>query len=516
MLFPARRCFNAVACFLTLALLLVFQAKVEARVSNPVTSVLVQWDANPEPDIVGYKLYVGTESGVYSRLESIDEAQAHPSFLLTDLTLGQPYFCVITAVNGSGFQSGFSEEFIVNEPQGHLLATVEAEDGVFDEGFTQSTDGTSTWLESPDGSTGGTTMVPVSVFAQGSYIVWCRVQAPSIDADSFFVTMDDDPQITFHVYGTPNPDPGEISQDWIWKPIQVSPGTPMTFDLSPGEHFIEFELREAGTKLDRVLVTNDAGFVPSGNFVAAPDYLDVLGITGGGNLAAGSQIRLEVEAVASNPIQIQWFRDGIPLDGQTSEVLLIPGAGLGDSGSYTVELTSNSSTVTAGPLQVAVSIGDPLRVVSFSRLSATQLEFQTTGQLGTNVTLEASTDLQSWTAIDTRFNADGLFLFNDPAATGQSSRYYRLTTSQPDLEAGAGAGAGGISIRSFTALPDGLRRFELDGTPPAGVYVYSSLNLVDWTAVGAATENNNAWEITDGDSVGAPRRFYRLYLPEAP
>lgn len=425
MLFPKRRCRDAVAWFLTFSLLTIFQSKVEARVSSPVTSVLVQWDANPEPDIVAYKLYRGTESGVYSQVDFIDEAVPYPSHLVTDLTLGQPYYCVITAVNGDGFESGFSDEFVINEPQGRFLGTVEAEDGVITEPFVEGTDGTHTWLESPTVA-GGSARVPVNIHAAGSYTIWCRVLAPSTSEDSYFVSVDDGAPVTFHVYGTPTPDPAEISSDWIWRPVQTSPGNPLTFDLSPGEHFIEFELREAGGKLDRVLVTNNADFVPSGNLVAGGSYLEILDSSGGGTVSAGSPLRLEVDAMGSGPILIQWYRNGIALPGQTSANLRIPGATPADAGSYVAVLTSGTAIKAAGPFVVEIIDGEPLRVDAFTRLSDTRVEFRTSGQLGSNVTIEASPDLEAWGEIDTQFNFNGVIVVDDPEAAGKLQRYYRL------------------------------------------------------------------------------------------
>ena len=39
-----------------------------ARAQNAVT---VAWDANPETDIAGYKLYLGTVSGTYSQIQDV-------------------------------------------------------------------------------------------------------------------------------------------------------------------------------------------------------------------------------------------------------------------------------------------------------------------------------------------------------------------------------------------------------------------------------------------------------------
>jgi hypothetical protein len=38
----------------------------------------------------------------------------------------------------------------------------------------------------------------------------------------------------------------------------------VTFNLTGGSHTLTIAYREDGAKLDKVLVTNDSGFVPSG------------------------------------------------------------------------------------------------------------------------------------------------------------------------------------------------------------------------------------------------------------
>ena len=89
------------ACTVCVFFLLLFAgARVEAN------SVTVAWDRNPEPDVAGYTLFYGTQSGQYS--VSIQAGN------VTQITLPSlpdgTYFFAVQAYNASGFASPLSGE----------------------------------------------------------------------------------------------------------------------------------------------------------------------------------------------------------------------------------------------------------------------------------------------------------------------------------------------------------------------------------------------------------------------
>jgi hypothetical protein len=110
----------------------------------------------------------------------------------------------------------------------------------------------------------GTGAWTFSVPVAGTYFVWCRVQSPTPQTDSFFVKMDSGAE---DVYDTSE---GTWSPNWQWTRVNGRGGTgvpltlnPRTFSLSAGSHMLTFRGREPSTKLDRVIVTNDTLFVPT-------------------------------------------------------------------------------------------------------------------------------------------------------------------------------------------------------------------------------------------------------------
>ncbi len=96
-----------------MGLALVFDAGLPSQANASeqagIFSVSLAWDANPEPDVVGYRLYSGTESGRYSTVTDVPDQ--------TTATIGLPsagtYYVVVTASNSAGLESLPSSELVV-------------------------------------------------------------------------------------------------------------------------------------------------------------------------------------------------------------------------------------------------------------------------------------------------------------------------------------------------------------------------------------------------------------------
>jgi hypothetical protein len=66
----------------------------------------ITWAANSEKDLAGYKLYVGTSSGVYNRTVDVGKVTSYS----IALPKGSTYFFALTAYDSSGNESGRSAE----------------------------------------------------------------------------------------------------------------------------------------------------------------------------------------------------------------------------------------------------------------------------------------------------------------------------------------------------------------------------------------------------------------------
>ena len=68
------------------------------------------WTANGEPDLAGYKVYVGTASGTYSLPGSPFVAGKVTSYTVSNLPKGQTYYFAISAYDSAGNESALSAE----------------------------------------------------------------------------------------------------------------------------------------------------------------------------------------------------------------------------------------------------------------------------------------------------------------------------------------------------------------------------------------------------------------------
>lgn len=79
--------------------------------ASPSTgSVTLTWAANVEPDLAGYKIYVGTNSGTYSFPGSPFVTGKVTSYTISNLPKGQTYYFAISAYDSAGNESVLSAE----------------------------------------------------------------------------------------------------------------------------------------------------------------------------------------------------------------------------------------------------------------------------------------------------------------------------------------------------------------------------------------------------------------------
>src|SRR5437016_7653401 len=85
-------------------LALIWLASITRVVAGNMT---LAWDADSDPSVVGYRLYSGTTSGVYTQTTEVGNALA---VSVSNLANGNTYFFVVTAYNASAAESGPSNE----------------------------------------------------------------------------------------------------------------------------------------------------------------------------------------------------------------------------------------------------------------------------------------------------------------------------------------------------------------------------------------------------------------------
>ncbi len=106
--FPKLSLFSLLLPFLLFTLLLVLFYS-----NGQCAQVALTWDPNSEPDLAGYEIYYGTESGNYQW--NIDVGNV-TNYSVNGLDTGMTYYFVATAYNTGGLQSGYSNEVVYTPP----------------------------------------------------------------------------------------------------------------------------------------------------------------------------------------------------------------------------------------------------------------------------------------------------------------------------------------------------------------------------------------------------------------
>lgn len=79
-------------------------------------TVQVTWNPNTEPDLAGYRLYVGEASGQYGEPVDVGNVTGHVMEITPEY--GATYYFALTAYDTSGNESGYSDEASCFVPDG--------------------------------------------------------------------------------------------------------------------------------------------------------------------------------------------------------------------------------------------------------------------------------------------------------------------------------------------------------------------------------------------------------------
>ncbi len=98
---------------LILSQVLLFHTKTHALPTTPIGSLSLAWDASSDPSVMGYRLYQGSQSQVYT---SVTDVGSLTTATMSGLAPGLTYYFAVTAYDSSGFESAFSGEISYTVP----------------------------------------------------------------------------------------------------------------------------------------------------------------------------------------------------------------------------------------------------------------------------------------------------------------------------------------------------------------------------------------------------------------
>jgi hypothetical protein len=102
-------------------------------------------------------------------------------------------------------------------------------------------------------SPGGVASRTFTISTPGTYRIWARSQALSSNQDSMCAYLDQGTGVNWTL-------PTDIEGSWRWSVV----GNFNAVQLAAGVHTLRFRSRELNAKVDRVIITNDLSYVPTG------------------------------------------------------------------------------------------------------------------------------------------------------------------------------------------------------------------------------------------------------------
>lgn len=112
----------------------------------------------------------------------------------------------------------------------------------------------------------------LAVTTAGIYTIWGRVRPGEDGLGSFFVNVSPATRTeapTYYLWDvatlTTASNTTTAATTWGWRRVNdLGVADPVHFSFAPGEYTLTLKPREAGTKIDRLLITNDLQYVPQG------------------------------------------------------------------------------------------------------------------------------------------------------------------------------------------------------------------------------------------------------------
>ena len=125
---------------------------------------------------------------------------------------------------------------------------LEAENGDLNGSMQNETDSKASSGEYIWAANGGLAEYSFNVSQSGTYYVWGRVLGTRGSRNSFYISADNGNDVTWSF---------PVSSSWIWNQA-------FSVRLGAGQHTIQIMHREYGAQIDKILITNDAGYNPQG------------------------------------------------------------------------------------------------------------------------------------------------------------------------------------------------------------------------------------------------------------
>lgn len=160
------------------------------------------------------------------------------------------------------------------------------------------------------------------------------------------------------------------------------------------------------------------------------------------SVLTGGTAVISATSTSLTAAKFYWFRDGVPVSSTnalaanlsvplvgTVSTLTINNVSDSDSGAYSLRITNAvGSTISSNAVLVVLTsvVTNAVSIVaSGTAMTLNGFQMQLSAPAGSNVVVQASTNLQTWSPIATNANPNGTVTFLDTNAVEYGSRFYR-------------------------------------------------------------------------------------------
>jgi hypothetical protein len=185
-----------------------------------------------------------------------------------------------------------------------------------------------------------------------------------------------------------------------------------------------------GTAANYIAQWNGSSWSALGSGMGGVTYPNVSALAvSGGALYAGGDFTTAGGSAATNIAQwngTSWSALGSGVN-STVSALAVSGSTLYAGGSFTTAGTNVSAYAALAYLPGSLAINTTNTAFGFTN---GVFGFDVSGPAGSNVVIQASTNLQTWIPLQTNLLGGGLLYFSDSQSTTNARRFYRLQLSQ--------------------------------------------------------------------------------------
>ena len=201
-------------------------------------------------------VHIYTAYGTYSVTLTVTDDLGNIGAVTQDVLVADPN-ATGPYIEQNGMLVIEAENFDTNTDNGDMWVETTSEADFSGSGamVTEPNDGT--LIRKNNVSTSPHMTYDVDVTTTGSYIVWARLFAPTGNDNTVHVGLDDFP--------TNDKMETLTTGSWIWTNIDTKGALQTMGITTAGLHTIDVWMREDGTLIDKIILTTDAGFVPTGH-----------------------------------------------------------------------------------------------------------------------------------------------------------------------------------------------------------------------------------------------------------